>query len=34
MTVNRYVRSGKLKSVKQQGISMIPLSELKRLLCS
>ena len=32
MTVNRYVRSGKLRDDKGEGISMIPLREIKRFM--
>ncbi len=32
MTVNRYVRSGKLRDDKREGISMIPLREIKRFM--
>ena len=32
MSVNRYVNAGKLEDRKEQGISMIPLPEIKRFL--
>jgi excisionase family DNA binding protein len=34
MTVNRHVRSGKLRDTAKRGVSMIPLSEVKRFLRS